>query len=205
MSFRVSFPFSRLWRRRPWRPAMCRRVRGRRVLSPWPWSREAPASPALTRKPYPLSFLSSLFLHEAGGGSSGDLKKHRRRRREEISAIDRSYTHSCRIGMQQTRSASRSPSPRHGRDPGCVAAQAGRPAGDRARGEARRQHRICLAASGNKAPGAGAGELAGARWRRIAGRPSPARPRQGEAAATPLSSVSPFLRPDGRLVSFFSP
>jgi hypothetical protein len=171
MSFHISFPSMRLWRGRPWRPAMRRRVRGRRVLSPWPWSREAPASLALTRKPYPLSFLSSLFLHGAGGGSSGDLKKHRRRRwrREEISAIDRSSTHSHRMGTQQTRSASRSPSPRHGRDPGCVAAQAGRPAGDRARGEARRQHRTCLAAGGNKAPGAGAGELAGASWRRIAG------------------------------------
>jgi hypothetical protein len=28
----------------------------------------------LTRKPYPLSFPSSLFLHGAGGGPSGDLE-----------------------------------------------------------------------------------------------------------------------------------
>jgi hypothetical protein len=136
----------------------------------------------------------------AGGGNPSRLSlyQHReQRRREEIDAIDRSSTHSHRIGTQPTRS----PSPRHGRDPGCVAAQEVRPADNRPREEARRQHGTCLAAVGNKAPGAGAGagELAGVSWRRIAGRPSPARPRQGDAAGTSLSSVSPPLHLMARL------
>jgi hypothetical protein len=46
---------------------------------------------------------------------------------------------------------------------------------------------------------AGARELAGASWRWIAGRPSPACPRQWDAAATPLSSVSPPLHLMARL------